>query len=68
MYFNAILAIPALSQSGQAQLSADMQYLCSILDRLGRESMHGRDGQIGREMQMVVTSMRMRVIHPLACM
>jgi len=35
LYFNTILAIPALSPSGQIQLSTDMQYLSSILDRLG---------------------------------
>ena len=41
LYFNSILAIPALSASGQTQLSTDMQYLCSILDRLGAPGLEG---------------------------
>ena len=44
LYFNSILAIPALSPSGQTQLSTDMQYLCSILDRLGAPGLEGLKG------------------------
>ena len=44
LYFNSILAIPALSASGQTQLSTDMQYLCSILDRLGAPGLEGLNG------------------------
>jgi len=40
LYFNAILAIPSLSSTGQTQLAADMQYLTSILDRLGAPGLH----------------------------
>jgi hypothetical protein len=39
LYFNAILAIPSLSASGQAQLAADITYLASILDRLGAQGL-----------------------------